>query len=35
MEVAGGAPERFLDLLKRDVAKWEKVVKTAGIKPGI
>ena len=35
MEVAGGAPERFLDLLKRDVAKWQKVVKTAGIKPGM
>lgn len=34
MEVIGGPPERFLDALKRDVAKWQKVVKTAGIKAG-
>ncbi len=34
MEVIGGPPERFLDVLKRDVAKWQKVVKTAGIKAG-
>jgi tripartite-type tricarboxylate transporter receptor subunit TctC len=34
MEVAGGSPERFFDLLKRDVAKWQKVVRTANIKPG-
>jgi tripartite-type tricarboxylate transporter receptor subunit TctC len=34
MEVAGGSPERFFELLKRDVAKWRKVVKAAGIKPG-
>ena len=32
MEVAGGAPERFLDLLKRDVAKWQKVVKAGNMK---
>ncbi len=29
---AGGPPERFRDVLQRDVAKWTKVVKTAGIK---
>ena len=32
MEVAGGPPERFLDQLKRDVAKWQKVVKVANIR---
>jgi tripartite-type tricarboxylate transporter receptor subunit TctC len=32
MEVAGGPPERFLDQLKRDVAKWRKVVGTANIR---
>ena len=32
MEVAGGPPERFLDQLNRDVAKWQKVVKTANIR---
>jgi tripartite-type tricarboxylate transporter receptor subunit TctC len=34
MEVGGGSPERFFDLLKRDVAKWQKVVKAANIRPG-
>ena len=34
MEVAGGSPDRFFDLLKRDVAKWQKVVRIANIKPG-
>jgi hypothetical protein len=34
MEVAGGSPERFSDLLKRDITKWQKVVRTANIKPG-
>jgi tripartite-type tricarboxylate transporter receptor subunit TctC len=32
MEVAGGPPGRFLDQLKRDVAKWRKVVKAANIR---
>jgi tripartite-type tricarboxylate transporter receptor subunit TctC len=32
MEVAGGPPERFLDQLKRDVAKWRKVVKVGNIR---
>lgn len=32
MEVAGGPPERFLDQLKRDVAKWQTVVKAANIR---
>ena len=34
MEPAGGSPERFREVLKRDVAKWQKVVKIANIKPG-
>jgi len=33
-EPDGGSPERFLEVLKRDVAKWQKVVKIANIKPG-
>jgi tripartite-type tricarboxylate transporter receptor subunit TctC len=34
MEPAGGSPERFREVLKRDVAKWKKVVNTANIKAG-
>ena len=34
MEPAGGSPERFREVLKRDVAKWQKVVKIANIKAG-
>jgi tripartite-type tricarboxylate transporter receptor subunit TctC len=34
MDPAGGSAERFGEVLKRDVAKWQKVVKVAGIKPG-
>ncbi|MBI4207660.1 MAG: tripartite tricarboxylate transporter substrate binding protein [Betaproteobacteria bacterium] len=34
IEPAGGSPERFREVLKRDVAKWQKVVKIANIKPG-
>jgi tripartite-type tricarboxylate transporter receptor subunit TctC len=34
VEPVGGSPERFHEFLKRDVAKWQKVVKTAGIKSG-
>ena len=33
-EPDGGLPERFGEVLKRDVAKWQKVVKIANIKPG-
>jgi len=32
LEPAGGPPERFREVLQRDVAKWTKVVKTAGVK---
>lgn len=32
MEPASGSPKRFGEVLKRDVAKWQKVVKMAGIK---
>lgn len=35
VEPAGGSPERFREALKRDVAKWQNVVKIANIKPGI
>ena len=31
---AGDSPERFREVLKRDVAKWQKVVKIDNIKPG-
>lgn len=34
VEPAGGGPERFFDILKRDLAKWQKVVKHANIKAG-
>lgn len=34
MEPVGGPPARFLDVLTRDVAKWQKVVRVAGIKSG-
>jgi tripartite-type tricarboxylate transporter receptor subunit TctC len=34
LEPAGGSPERFREVLKRDAEKWQKVVKIAGIKPG-
>jgi tripartite-type tricarboxylate transporter receptor subunit TctC len=33
-EVGGGPPERFFEILRRDVAKWKKVVRTANIKTG-
>lgn len=32
MEVIGGAASRFLEVLKRDVAKWQRVVKAGNIK---
>ena len=34
LEPAGGSPERFREVLKRDIAKWQKVVKISNIKPG-
>lgn len=34
MELVGGSPARFLDTLKRDVAKWQRVVKVGGIRAG-
>ena len=33
-EPAGGSPERFREVLRRDVAKWQKVVRVAHIEPG-
>ena len=33
-QAAGGAPERFFELLRRDLAKWQKVVAYANIKAG-
>ena len=35
LEPVGGPPERFGEVLKRDIAKWQKVVKTGNIKAGI
>jgi tripartite-type tricarboxylate transporter receptor subunit TctC len=32
LEPGGGSPARFLDVLRRDVERWHKVVKTANIK---
>ena len=34
VEPGGGAPERFFELLRRDLAKWQKVVAHAHIKAG-
>lgn len=34
MEPKGGSQERLVDVLKRDVAKWQKVVNIANIKRG-
>jgi tripartite-type tricarboxylate transporter receptor subunit TctC len=34
VEPAGGAPERFFDILRRDLIKWQKVVAHANIKAG-
>ena len=31
IEAAGGPPEEFLSVIRRDVEKWTRVVKTAGI----
>jgi tripartite-type tricarboxylate transporter receptor subunit TctC len=33
MEPVGGSPAHFREVLKRDVAKWENVVRIGGIKP--
>lgn len=33
LELVGGPPELLRDRLRRDVAMWQKVVQTAGIKP--
>ena len=33
MEPAGGSPEHLREVIKRDIAKWRKVVRIAGIKP--
>jgi tripartite-type tricarboxylate transporter receptor subunit TctC len=32
LETAAGPPEEFLKYVSRDVAKWRKVIKAAGIK---
>jgi tripartite-type tricarboxylate transporter receptor subunit TctC len=32
MDIAGGAPERVRDVLRREIAVWKKVVKAANIK---
>jgi tripartite-type tricarboxylate transporter receptor subunit TctC len=33
LDLVGGTPERFHDVLRRDVSKWKNVVKVSGIKP--
>ena len=30
-QVGGGSPEKFAAFIKADIAKWAKVVKTAGL----
>jgi tripartite-type tricarboxylate transporter receptor subunit TctC len=30
---AGGTPEQFAALIKRDIEVWRKVIQTAGVKP--
>jgi len=32
-EPAGGSPDRLREVIKREIAKWQKVVKIANIKP--
>jgi tripartite-type tricarboxylate transporter receptor subunit TctC len=32
LDIAGGAPEQFRDILNRDIPKWVKVVKEANVK---
>ncbi len=34
IDPVGGSPEHFREVLKRDVMKWQRVVKVAGIKAG-
>ena len=34
MDPLGGSPERFREVLKRDIAKWQNVVKVGNIKAG-
>ncbi len=34
LEPAGGTPDRFREVLERDIAKWQNVVKVAGIQTG-
>jgi tripartite-type tricarboxylate transporter receptor subunit TctC len=33
VQIQGGTPERFAEVIKREVDKWAKVVKEAGIQP--
>jgi tripartite-type tricarboxylate transporter receptor subunit TctC len=33
LEPAGGPPDRFRDVLQREISKWQQVVAAAGIKP--
>ena len=32
LTAAGGSPQRFGDLIRKDIARWTRVVKAAGIK---
>jgi tripartite-type tricarboxylate transporter receptor subunit TctC len=34
LEPAGGSPDRLREVIKREIARWQKVVKVADIKPG-
>lgn len=35
VNIAGGGPERFFNILKSDLAKWEKVVKHTNLKASL
>jgi tripartite-type tricarboxylate transporter receptor subunit TctC len=34
LDPAGGSPDRLREVIKREIARWQKVVKVADIKPG-
>jgi tripartite-type tricarboxylate transporter receptor subunit TctC len=33
IEIQGGTPQAYADLIKADLAKWHKVIEAAGTKP--
>ena len=35
IEIQGGTPEQFGNVIKAEVEKWGRIIKAAGIKPGV